>query len=57
MEAYYSCRLDWTGLPNSHFTTKDCEQCALRASLISVLSKIENPNYTVAPKSNYEIET
>lgn len=27
--------VDWTGLPNSQFTTKDGEQCALRASLIS----------------------
>lgn len=27
--------VDWTGLPNSQFTTKNGEQCALRASLIS----------------------
>lgn len=27
--------VDWTGLPNSLLTTKDGEQCALRASLIS----------------------
>ena len=27
--------VDWTGLPNSQYTTEDGEHCALRASLIS----------------------
>lgn len=49
--------VDWTGLPNSLFTTKDGEQCALRASLISEGRSITlyEESYSKKKENNDEI--